>query len=267
MSKITPHCTRSAGFTLVEFLVALIIGMFVMLAAIASLFGTRSTALTGSDVSTLNQSAALAFRMLGQQIRQAGYIPIDPTGPLYYFNVNLATNLRGGRDFFALNGQEASSGSVNDTLAVGYAPAPDYFRDCLNQRAENDARADYDPANPADPFNPRLITSEFSVVNGTLRCAGSGGNGAQPIIDGVEHFDVMYGIAAEGGGEQAGRYVTAAGVSDFGLVRTVRVCLQLVGRSRNNPDGSYMDCDGKAQASTDGRLRRVHTAVFALRNQ
>ncbi len=72
-----------SGFTLVEFLVALVVGMLIVLAAIAAMLGTRSTAMTGDDVNTLNQSSALAFRMLGQQIRQAGYIPIDPTEPLY----------------------------------------------------------------------------------------------------------------------------------------------------------------------------------------
>lgn len=67
-----------SGFTLVEFLVALVVGMLIVLAAIAAMLGTRSTAMTGDDVNTLNQSSALAFRMLGQQIRQAGYIPIIP---------------------------------------------------------------------------------------------------------------------------------------------------------------------------------------------
>ncbi|WP_249938118.1 PilW family protein [Variovorax sp. 3P27G3] len=92
------------GFTLVEFLVALIISMLVVLAAIASMLGTRSTAMTGDDVNALNQSSALAFRLLGQQIRQAGYIPIDATEPLYYFNVNAGknTNLANEPVFFAI---------------------------------------------------------------------------------------------------------------------------------------------------------------------
>ncbi|MBT2332610.1 PilW family protein [Variovorax paradoxus] len=267
MNKAYAHRQRHAGFTLFEFLVALIIGMLVVIAAIASMLGTRSTAMTGDDVNALHQSSALAFRVLGQQIRQAGYIPIDPTEPLYYFNANADknTNLASEPVFFAIKGQESAGRSVNDTLKVGYAPNPDYFKDCLGQEAKNSAGAGYKPTTPADTGNVRLITSEFSVVNGTLRCKGSGNTASQPIIDGIERFDVMYGIG-DVGSERVVRYVTATNVGSFDQVRTVRVCLQLAGTSRSNPGGSYVDCDGSSRTSSDGRLRRVYTAVFALRN-
>jgi len=266
-SKAFSHRLRQAGFTLVEILVALIIGMLVVLAAMASMLGTRSTAATGDDVNVLHQSSALAFRLLGQQIRQAGYFPIDATGPLYYFDVNAGTKLDSEPAFFAIKGQEAAAGSVNDTLKVGFAPNPDFFHDCLGQVAKDkdSGGAAYKPASPADPANVRLITSEFYVVNGALRCKGSGHTTPQPIIDGVERFDVMYGIG-DAGTERVVRYVTATNVTSFDQVRTVRVCLQLAGTSRSNPGGSYVDCDGSSRTSSDGRLRRVYTAVFALRN-
>jgi type IV pilus assembly protein PilW len=266
-NKAFSHHLRQAGFTLVEILVALIIGMLVVLAAMASMLGTRSTAATGDDVNVLHQSSALAFRLLGQQIRQAGYFPIDATGPLYYFDVNAGTKLDSEPAFFAIKGQEAAAGSVNDTLKVGFAPNPDFFHDCLGQVAKDkdSGGAAYKPASPADPANVRLITSEFYVVNGALRCKGSGHTTPQPIIDGVERFDVMYGIG-DAGTERVVRYVTATNVTSFDQVRTVRVCLQLAGTSRSNPGGSYVDCDGSSRTSSDGRLRRVYTAVFALRN-
>ncbi|BEP49290.1 PilW family protein [Variovorax sp. V116] len=266
-NKAFSHRLRQAGFTLVEILVALIIGMLVVLAAMASMLGTRSTAATGDDVNVLHHSSALAFRLLGQQIRQAGYFPIDATGPLYYFDVNAGTKLDSEPAFFAIKGQEAAAGSVNDTLKVGFAPNPDFFHDCLGQVAKDkdSGGAAYKPASPADPANVRLITSEFYVVNGALRCKGSGHTTPQPIIDGVERFDVMYGIG-DAGTERVVRYVTATNVTSFDQVRTVRVCLQLAGTSRSNPGGSYVDCDGSSRTSSDGRLRRVYTAVFALRN-
>ncbi|WP_432725738.1 PilW family protein [Variovorax sp. W6] len=260
---------RQAGFTLVEFLVALIIGMLVVLAAIAAMLGTRSTAMTGDDVNALNQSSALAFRLLGQQIRQAGYIPIDATEPLYYFNVNpdKATNLTGEPAFFAVRGVESPGGSENDRLKLGYAPNPDYFKDCLGQEPGRSSVGGYGAADPGAPGNVRLITSEFSVDNkGVLRCRGSGNATPQPVIEGVERFDVMYGVGAKAGSQQVVRYVTADDIADFNTVRTVRVCLQLVGNSRNNPGGSHADCDGESRTSSDGRLRRVYTAVFSLRN-
>lgn len=264
---LTPRLWQ-VGFTLVEFLVALTIGMLVVLAAIASMLGTRSTAMTGDDVNALNQSSALAFRLLGQQIRQAGYIPIDATEPLYYFNVNAGknTNLANEPVFFAIKGEESPGNSSNDKLKVGYAPNPDYLKDCLGQGPSSAAGDEYDRERPAASGNLRLITSEFWVANGVLKCRGSGNTTPQPIVEGVERFDVMYGVGATAGSEQVARYVTADDVANFKQVRTVRVCLQLAGSSRSNPNGGYIDCDGASQTSSDGKLRRVYTAVFALRN-
>lgn len=257
---------RQAGFTLVEFLVAMIIGMLVVLAAVASMLGTRSTAMTGDDVNALHQSSALAFGMLGRQIRQAGYIPIDASEPLYYFDAGKDTNLLSEPVFFAVKGVESAGSSVNDTLKVGYAPNPDYFKDCLGQDAKRTRGAEYERANPSAPGKVRLITSEFSVENGVLRCQGSANVRPQPILDGVERFDVMYGVGTAAGSGQVVRYVTADDVASFNDVRTVRICLQLAGTSRNNPGGTHTDCDGVPRTSSDGRLRRVYTAVFALRN-
>ena len=264
MKRRTP-----SGFTLVEFLVALVVGMLIVLAAIAAMLGTRSAAMTGDDVNTLNQSSALAFRMLGQQIRQAGYIPIDPTEPLYYFNVSAdrGTNLNDERAFFAIKGVEPAGGSTDDTLKLGYAPNPDYFKDCLGQEPGRSSGGEYDRAAPEAQGNARLITSEFSVSDGVLRCRGSGNTTPQPVIDGVERFDVMYGVSATSGSRQVVRYVTADDVDEgFRDVRTVRICMQLAGISRSNPAGSHVDCDGVSKTSGDGKLRRVYTAVFSLRN-
>jgi type IV pilus assembly protein PilW len=250
MKRRTP-----SGFTLVEFLVALVVGMLIVLAAIAAMLGTRSAAMTGDDVNTLNQSSALAFRMLGQQIRQAGYIPIDPTEPLYYFNVSAdrGTNLNDERAFFAIKGVESAGGSANDKLKLGYAPNPDYFKDCLGQEPGRSSGGEYDRAAPEAQGNARLITSEFSVSDGVLRCRGSGNTTLQPVIT--------------SGSRQVVRYVTADDVDEgFRDVRTVRICMQLAGISRSNPAGSHVDCDGVSKTSGDGKLRRVYTAVFSLRN-
>ncbi|MFZ3121242.1 MAG: PilW family protein [Variovorax sp.] len=254
------------GFTLVEFLVALVIGMLIVLAAVASLFGTRSASLARDDVSELQQSSARAFQLLKQQITQAGYVPIDvPDGNRGYFRTNQTdqTNVDDEPVFFSIKGTEGGAGK-SDTLKIGYAPAPDFFNDCLGRAAK------YDATNPAAALNVRLITGEFSVDSaGNLRCKGSGGNGSSyPLISGVERFDVAYGVAGSAADPQIRQYVAADAVGEgaFNKVRAIRVCLQLVARSGANTAQSYIDCDGTKQTSTDGRQRGVFVSVFALRN-
>ena len=253
------------GFTLVEFLVALVIGMLIVLAAVASLFGTRSASLARDDVSELQQSSARAFQVLKQQITQAGYVPIDlPNGNRGYFRINPAdiTNVDDEPVFFSIKGTEGGMGK-NDTLKLGYAPAPDFFSDCLGRAAK------YDATNPAASLNARLITGEFFVDAGSLRCKGSGGNGSsQPLISGVERFDVAYGVGGSTADPQIRQYVAADAVGEgaFNRVRAIRVCLQLVARSGANTTQRYVDCDGTQQTSTDGKQRGVFVSVFALRN-
>ena len=267
MNNFSPR-PNQAGFTLVEFLVALLIGMLIVLAAVASLFGTRATSLASDNVNELGQSSAHAFQVLRQQVAQAGYIPIDlVNGIRGYYNVNATkpTNVAAEPAFFAVKGTEAG-GTGNDTLKLGYAPNSDYASDCLGQVGKP-----YKAGFPADPTNARLITSQFSVDSqGNLVCEGSGNPGSpQPLIEGVERFDVTYGIAAMPTDYQITRYVKAdflAGPADFMKVRAVRVCLQLVSRSGSTPKQTYIDCDGTSRTSSDGRLRGVYTSSFALRN-
>lgn len=254
--------TRQRGLTLVEFMVALVVGMLVVLAATAGMLGTRGTSLTRDDVSGLQQTSALVFRVVGQQVRQAGYIPIDANGtPLYYFDVNESTptQVESAPRFFAVSGED---GKLNDTLTIGYAPTPDYFADCNGQAAN------YDPANPAAPKNQRVIASRFSVnTAGTLTCLGSGSAVPQPIAEGVERFEVRYGIGAAMGDERVSRYVKASEVGNFRLVRVVRICLQLVGSWSGHPGTEqYTDCEGESRSASDGRLRRVYTTAIGLRN-
>lgn len=263
-ARLTSRGAR-LGFTLVELLVALVIGMLVVLAAVASLLGTRSASLASEDVSELQQSSARAFHLLKQHITQAGYMPIDVLdGNRGYFRVNPSdlTNVAGEPVFFAVKGTEGGP-AKSDTLKLGSAPSPDFFSDCLGRAVK------YDVTNPIHVDNERLVTSEFYVESGNLRCRGSGGNGtSQPIVSGVERFDVTYGVSGAVTESQIHQYVSATGVGagEFNRVRAVRVCLQLVARSAANVSQRYVDCDGAQRTSTDGKQRGVFVSVFALRN-
>ncbi|MEI7784916.1 MAG: PilW family protein [Betaproteobacteria bacterium] len=102
-----------------------------------------------------------------------------------------------------------------------------------------------------------------------LRCGGRGSTGPQPLVDNVERLLLSWGLPVDAGEATALRFVGAAQVSDFRLVRAVRLCLLL--RSSDpvlGPDDvrSYTDCAGSAATSDDGRLRRAFWSTAALRN-
>ena len=102
-----------------------------------------------------------------------------------------------------------------------------------------------------------------------LRCASRLGNPGQPLVDNVEAMALWLGEAAVEGGPPV-REVSASQVSDFGRVTHLRLCLLM--RSTEAvllADGAlpYVDCQGRSQASPDGRLRQAFHASFALRSR
>lgn len=66
-----------AGLTLVELMVAIVIGLLVVGVAVAGLMASRGVSGTVSDATQLQQQASYAFRVLGQQIRQAGSMELN----------------------------------------------------------------------------------------------------------------------------------------------------------------------------------------------
>ena len=60
------------GVSLLELLVGIAIGLLVVAVAMGALMASRGLSGTVSDASTLQQQASYAFRIMGQQIRQAG---------------------------------------------------------------------------------------------------------------------------------------------------------------------------------------------------
>src|SRR5256885_14199587 len=68
------------GFTLLELMVGVAIGLLVVAVATAALMVSRGVSGTVSDASGIQQQAAYAMRVIGLQLRQAGslYLNLDP---------------------------------------------------------------------------------------------------------------------------------------------------------------------------------------------
>lgn len=105
------------------------------------------------------------------------------------------------------------------------------------------------------------------------------GVGAQPIADGVEDFQVMYGVRQRAGSPYLQftkpakfQYYRADQVTNWEDVDSVMVCLRLVGELAGNPQtGSGVNgCRGTSAGdeviAPDGKLRRVFSRTFGLRN-
>jgi type IV pilus assembly protein PilW len=262
MQMHTVASTRlQRGASLLELMVGLVIGLLVVLAATGSLVYTHVSSTTMVDATKLQQKADTAFRMIGFQALQAGAMELTPTvdpntvvfSTAYTGFDPAATGLPGS--IVSVNGDN-DTGVNRDILRLSYQNNAN-VRDCLGQSAANTV---------VSVDN----TFTFDAAKSELSCQGSAA-GAQPLIDGVEDFQVTYGVrSVSPTGVMTFQYFTAATITDWTNVQTVSVCLQLRGDTQGNPQPAtapaIVGCLPPATVANDGRLRRVYNRTFSLRN-
>lgn len=269
--------TRQRGVTLIELMVGITIGLLTIAVAIGSLMVSRGVSGTVSDATQIQQQAAYAFRVMGQQMRQAGSV-----------RLNLAANQPAGAaigpaDVVAF---ETSFDGINNTVRGLDSPSAAEF--ALRVGYQNYTESSFTSAAPVSLFrdclgsqpDPTIVQSQFSLRNAELVCAGSN-NVAQSIIKNVAAFQVLYLIQANAAtGSPSVRRVNAATASgDWSQVFGVEVCLELYGDEIiDMPAGSsYNGCANAAAidmtnaavvgANRRNRLHMTFRNVYQLRSQ
>ena len=277
------------GATLIELLVGITIGLLTIAVATGALMVSRGISGTVTDASQLQQQASYAFRVFGQQLRQAGSMRLNlnaestsPTDPIFSDaavaftpdpiihaivpGVTPTTPAVSGKDTPA-SGEYALSAAFTNYSEQSFTAASgaSFFRDCLG----------------AQP-STTMIQSQFSLENGELRCAGSD-NTPQPILRNVADFQVRYLVQTGGAtGTPTIQIVNAATAgTNWTSVFGVEVCLVLYGDEVINmpATSTYKACDGTtdinmttlpADTATVKRRNRMHMAfrnVYQLRSQ
>jgi type IV pilus assembly protein PilW len=235
-------------------MVGIAIGMLIVIAAIGSLLYTRASSTTVGDGARLYQDASTAFRVIGETVRQGGARRLTPIGGNVEFNSQF-NGFGSSTQSFVVSGVDGATTPTiaGDTLRIAYDSDGDLtggitITDCLGSIASSASNN---------------VSNTFDLSAGNLRCTGNAAAAtAQPLIQGVEDFQVWYGLRNPG---ETFRYRPAGGVSDWTQVETVMVCLRLSGETRSNPTAASVGCSGEA-VPADGRIRRVFTRVFNIRN-
>jgi len=268
MSLLNRH--RQTGATLIELMVGITIGLLTIAVAIGALMVSRGVATSVSDVTGLQEQASYAFRIIGQQLRQAGSIRLD-----------LASNKPDGvaivpEDVVAF---ETIFDSQNNTIAGLDSPStltvgaqafnepsfqdasdPQLIRDCMRQKATLVAGSGN-------------IRSQFTLNGDQLMCQGSTG-AAQAIIRNVSAFQVTY-LIQEGaflGAPTIRRVNATTAAADWTRVFGVEVCLDLMGDERIDTQGAaavdaqYRNCNGTL-VNYGNRTHMVFRNVYQLRGQ
>ena len=267
------------GLSLIELMVGIAIGLLVVAVAMGALMVSRGISGTVSDASAIQQQGAYAMRTLGMQLRQAGSLRLNlnpgavVASDPYLVSVAFETK-NGDFDATAAEGKGVLEGKENPSatefkLQIRYSS---YTEPLFAGGTESQSR-DCIGNNP----NSTLLESRFRFVDKELKCASAGTSPIQPIVRNVANFQVNYLVQDKTtAGLAKIKSVDASGVTDWGQVQAVEVCLVLYGDEAigMTAGSNYTDCDGTTQVDmstlTGERARRMHVAfrnVFQLRSQ
>lgn len=215
--KIVAECQR--GFTLLEILVAMTIGLF-MLGAILTIEQSNKVAFSNQNsLAQLQDGQRMAMTMITDVVQSAGYFP-NP----HQFTISDLT----ASGNFALG--QSITGSYNalppgDSVSVRYETSSgDGILNCSGTPNASGGNLIY--ANTFSVLNGQLICS-LSVNGGALTQYTLVGDG-QNIV--VQNMSVMYGVNTSGVGNNVDTYLNAGQVTNWNNVISIVISLTF-----NNP--------------------------------
>jgi type IV pilus assembly protein PilW len=172
------------GLTLIEMLVAMTIGLFLLGGVLTIVSGLRVTFGAQNQLAQLQDNERLAMTLLTDVIQAAGYFP-DPTKNTLVGSFPKSTA-------FATAGQVITGTSVTagpDVVTARYATiSGDGVINCLGE------------INSSGSAVPLSNENEFSVVNGQLQCKRTTVKGTLtvPLVSGVQNLKIWYGVKTGG---------------------------------------------------------------------
>lgn len=107
----------SRGFTLVELMIALVLGLMLMGGVIGIFISNQTTSRVNNELSSLQSSARLAFQLMSQDIRSAGFAGCNNSGRVISIinGAPLWSQWRGG-----LEGYAVGTNGVSESLRLMY---------------------------------------------------------------------------------------------------------------------------------------------------
>jgi type IV pilus assembly protein PilW len=287
----------SAGFTLIEMMVALAIGLAVVGALVAAYLSSFASGRHTDALVQISEDATLALNVMRQQVAQAGFSQPHGAGAgglvLHAFpaiagcEASVFADLQAAI-FASDNCQPAGADpTAPDALEVAFegsvlpakasngilgGPGGQQPLDCLG----NTFAKTHDSATGDDYW---LNDSKFYVADGSLRCHGPGNAAGAALVQNVETLQVTYGMAAAPAGAPGANQIIYYDVAPppgsplWANVLAVSLCVQVRSATKvldaaATPTlGGWIDCRNVARTARDGYMRRSFSTTIVLQNK
>ncbi len=239
--KINPKRLQ-AGFTIVELLVSLIIGL-VLIGGVTQIYMLNKENLNAQqDLQSVHEDLSIITRQLTQVIRHAGYSSTPEDNDFTDVFTPVAPYIRGA----------GLASDVQDQIEIRYQDAGSLI-DCVGNTGHG------------APGAPVIVTTTYRInSDAQLLCSVDGG---APVVvaEGVEALVFRYGEDLDSDGAVNG-WLRAGDVSNWMNVRAVQFALVMAGgeAAKLSSTAEQFDLLGIAWTSAaDTQLRRIaERAVF-----
>ncbi len=338
-----PTYIRCQGFSLVELMVSLVVGMLVVSSVLAVWASTQNSYRYEEDLGRIQENGRFVVETLAFDIRMAGHAGcseelgsiVAHLGSVADGDLKDTSNLiegreRGGASWQGTNTNWLPSGSTeiaesairvgtdaltlrffgnqrqklvlsmpNLTSVLTVGSAPGYTQgqlvgvtDCgggdlfavaadtgtgttithgtsLSKAYMGDSTKEFSFVQPYTPV--RYFIGNSAGGNAALmrQVLGSDGTAVtQELLEGVENLQILYGVDTTGD-EAADAYVTAAAVSQWSMVRTIRFAVLMASAEESGTETkaeTYQLLDETIAATNDRRRRQVFAATVQVRN-
>lgn len=282
MNSRMPH--RSAGFTLIEMMISLVLGLLV-LGAIGSVYiGSKRTSTTRDAMAMLQENGRIAIRHLQAGIAPAGYPMEDSIPSFIYSDVTDAAEetvlVAATKDGIKRLTTDATACSDLTTDASGeaYVACPDSITISFAARTSGYEADCLGSTRAMSVGGQALMVNRFFVENGVLKCQGSSNTSSQPIAEGVENMQILYGVELDDRklmltAKELNAWVVKDGEDQvsWNTVSVVQVALLVssikTGFTKNGDSTTYQLLGESITIPSDGRAYRVFTTTIPLRNR
>lgn len=234
----------AGGFTLIETLISMVIGLVVLGAVTVMYLGSSQSARFQTSIQRMEENGRFAIDILSRNLLMAGY-----DNPLNAFEVEQPDLLGTGNASGALI-TVPDLKEDSDTISLRFEGGTK-IRDCLGAPvAEN-----------------TYVTNVFGISTGNSLVCGTTSTNSAPLVEGVEDLNFSYGLDVDSDGI-ANRYVDASEVASWNQVVTIRIAV-LVSSVSNAFTSAQTVCLGCTVFSgvTDYKIRTEFQAIIGIRNQ